>query len=36
MIAGGVLVYLSAPTPGRISITPGAEGGANVSIGGRW
>lgn len=36
LIAGGVLLYLSAPTPGRLAITPGAEGGANVSLGGVW
>jgi hypothetical protein len=36
MLAGGVLIYLSAPSPGRIAITPGVEGGANVSFGGRW
>jgi hypothetical protein len=36
LLAGGVLLYLSAPTPGRLAITPGAEGGANVSLGGSW
>ncbi len=37
MIAGGVLIYLSAPTPGRISITPGVErGGAGVTVGGHF
>jgi len=36
MIAGGVFIYLTAPSPGRIAITPGSEGGANVSFGGRW
>ncbi|MBA2540557.1 MAG: tetratricopeptide repeat protein [Deltaproteobacteria bacterium] len=36
MIAGGVFIYLTAPSPGRIAITPGVEGGANVSFGGSW
>lgn len=36
MVAGGVLLYMTAPSAGRLSITPGAEGGANVTLGGQW
>jgi hypothetical protein len=35
MIAGGVILYLTAPTRADVSITP-ANGGATVSYGGRW